>query len=149
MPRLKNHLPCRACNHKSLCALRQDLHAPGMRARLNVEPCTEIWINCNASRGHMTNCPLFFKGHWHSPCIALMAGICCARRLCKSLANCRLLWFVLSSWAIPTLSLWSRARFYLFLPNGGILYSAWTRPSVSTPGLKLWVINRWLCARLQ
>ena len=38
MPRLKNHLPCRARNHKSLCALRQDLHAPGMRARLNVDP---------------------------------------------------------------------------------------------------------------
>ena len=35
MPRLKNHLPCRARNHKGLCALRQDLHAPGMRARLN------------------------------------------------------------------------------------------------------------------
>ena len=38
MPILKNHLPSRACNHKSLCALGQDLHAPGMRARLNVEP---------------------------------------------------------------------------------------------------------------
>ena len=42
MPRLKNHLPCRACNHKSLCALRQDLHAPGMRARLNVEPWFDL-----------------------------------------------------------------------------------------------------------
>ena len=41
MPRLKNHLPCRARKHKSLCALRQDLHAPSMQARLNVEPC--IW----------------------------------------------------------------------------------------------------------
>ena len=30
MPRLKNHLPTRACSHKSLCALGQDLHAPGM-----------------------------------------------------------------------------------------------------------------------
>ena len=30
VPRLKNHLPYRARNHKSLCALRQDLHAPGM-----------------------------------------------------------------------------------------------------------------------
>ena len=30
MPRLKNHLPRRARNHKSLCALGQDLHAPGM-----------------------------------------------------------------------------------------------------------------------
>ena len=39
MPRLKNHLPSWARNHKSLCALGQDLHAPGMRARLNVEPC--------------------------------------------------------------------------------------------------------------
>ena len=27
MPRLKNHLPCRAHNHNGLCALRQDLHA--------------------------------------------------------------------------------------------------------------------------
>ena len=40
MPRLKNHLPYRARNHKSLCALRQDLHAPGMWARLNDKPCT-------------------------------------------------------------------------------------------------------------
>ena len=40
MPRLKNHLPCRARNNKSLCALRQDLNAPGMWARLNVEPWT-------------------------------------------------------------------------------------------------------------
>ena len=39
MPRLKNHLPGRARKHKSLGALGQDLHAPGMRARLNVEPC--------------------------------------------------------------------------------------------------------------
>ena len=39
MPRLKNHLTSRARNHKRLCALGQDLHAPGMRARLNVEPC--------------------------------------------------------------------------------------------------------------
>ena len=35
---LKIHLASRARNHKSLCALGQDLHAPGMRARLNVEP---------------------------------------------------------------------------------------------------------------
>ena len=27
VPRPKNHLPSRACNHKSLCALEQDLHA--------------------------------------------------------------------------------------------------------------------------
>ena len=39
MPRLKNHLPSWAHNHKSLGALGQDLCAPGMRARLNVEPC--------------------------------------------------------------------------------------------------------------
>ena len=39
MPKLKNHLPSRARNLKSLCALGQDLHAPGMRARLKVEPC--------------------------------------------------------------------------------------------------------------
>ena len=44
MPRLKTHLPCRARNHKSLCALRQDLHAPGMRARLNVEPCLSMLL---------------------------------------------------------------------------------------------------------
>ena len=37
--RLKNHLPSRSRNHKSLCALGQDLHAPGMRAHLSVEPC--------------------------------------------------------------------------------------------------------------
>ena len=42
VPILKNHLPSRARNHKSLCALGQDLHAPGMRARLNVEPCNNI-----------------------------------------------------------------------------------------------------------
>ena len=35
MPRLENHLPYRTRNHKCLCALWQDLHAP---ARLNVEP---------------------------------------------------------------------------------------------------------------
>ena len=39
MPWLKNPLPRQARNHKKLCALGQDLHAPGMRARLNVEPC--------------------------------------------------------------------------------------------------------------
>ena len=47
MPRLKNHLPSRAHNHKILCALRQDLHAPSMWARLNVEPCdigNGIWF---------------------------------------------------------------------------------------------------------
>ena len=37
-PDWKNHLPNWARNHKSLCALRQDLYAPGIRARLNVEP---------------------------------------------------------------------------------------------------------------
>ena len=39
MPRLKNHLPSWAHNHKSLGALGQDLRAPRMRACLNVEPC--------------------------------------------------------------------------------------------------------------
>ena len=42
MPWLKNHLPSGARNHKSLSALGHDLrllHAPGMRACLNVEPC--------------------------------------------------------------------------------------------------------------
>ena len=38
-PRLKNPLPSQAHNYKCLCALRQDLHAMGMRAHLNVEPC--------------------------------------------------------------------------------------------------------------
>ena len=50
MPRLKNHLPSRARNHKSLCALRKDLHAPGMQAHLNVEPCIHwlrlLYITC-------------------------------------------------------------------------------------------------------
>ena len=36
--RLKNPLTSWARNHKSLCALGQDLHAPGMQASLNVEP---------------------------------------------------------------------------------------------------------------
>ena len=40
MPRLKNHLSSRAHNPKSLGALGQDLRAPGMRARLNVESCS-------------------------------------------------------------------------------------------------------------
>ena len=39
MPRLKYHLPSWARNHKILCALGQDVHALGMRAPLNVEPC--------------------------------------------------------------------------------------------------------------
>ena len=34
MPRLKNHLPSRAHNHKNLCALGQDLHAPGTKVTL-------------------------------------------------------------------------------------------------------------------
>ena len=42
MPWLKNCLPSRICNHKSLCALEQDLHAPGTRAHLNVEPCSQV-----------------------------------------------------------------------------------------------------------
>ena len=58
MPRLKSHLPSQARNHKSLCALGQDLHAQGMRTRLNVEPCI-TWANVEpvlcrhkASLGH-------------------------------------------------------------------------------------------------
>ena len=31
-------------NHKSLCALGQDIHAPGMRARLNVKPCVPLTV---------------------------------------------------------------------------------------------------------
>ena len=58
--RLKNHLPCRAHNHKSLCALRQDLHAPGMRARLNVEP----WIIKVMERNHTFN---YLLMHCYSP----------------------------------------------------------------------------------
>ena len=46
VPRLQNHLPSRARNHNSLCALEQDLHAPGMRARLIVEPCHIWWMDC-------------------------------------------------------------------------------------------------------
>ena len=51
MPRLKNHLPSRAPNHKSLCALAQDLHALGTRARLNVEPwhISASWMSNEAS----------------------------------------------------------------------------------------------------
>ena len=41
MPSLKNHFPSRARSDKNLRALGQDLHAPGMRARLNVKP----WLN--------------------------------------------------------------------------------------------------------
>ena len=44
MLRQKNHLPSQARNHKILCALGQDLHAPGMQAPLDVEPCTVgVW----------------------------------------------------------------------------------------------------------
>ena len=55
-PRLKNHLPCRARNHKSLCALRQDLHAPGMRARLNVEPCSWLSYLYNGNPHNWKDC---------------------------------------------------------------------------------------------
>ena len=48
MPRLKNHMPSRARNYKSLCALGQDLHAPGMQAHLNVKPCEVTWQNPDA-----------------------------------------------------------------------------------------------------
>ena len=52
MPRLKNHMPCRARNHKSLCFLGQDLHALGTRARLNVNPCSRKWVwKCNLQHG--------------------------------------------------------------------------------------------------
>ena len=41
-------ITCRAHKHKILYALGQDLHAPGMRVRLNVEPCSiefRAWIS--------------------------------------------------------------------------------------------------------
>ena len=62
MPRLKNHLPSRACNHKSLCALRQDLHAPGIRACLYVEPCTQLKFSqtVSLSKTSNTRCTLCF-----------------------------------------------------------------------------------------
>ena len=44
MPGVENHLLHQARNHKSLFALVQDLHAPGMRARFNVEPCVQLGI---------------------------------------------------------------------------------------------------------
>ena len=57
MPWLKNHLPIRARNHKSLCALGHELHAPGMRARLNVKPwyCIKMskWIPMNIFLWHI------------------------------------------------------------------------------------------------
>ena len=75
---LKNHMPCRACNHKSLCAMGQDIHAPGMRARLNVELWTHstknwkyskwrTWTNstlpnlftCNKTTKHQTHSKTF------------------------------------------------------------------------------------------
>ena len=43
MPRLKNHLPSRASNHKSLSALGQNLHAPGPGHTLMSSP---VWRNC-------------------------------------------------------------------------------------------------------
>ena len=53
MPWLKNHMPSRARHHKSLCALGQDLHAPGMRARLDIEPC-----NSSVTAAELTHWPL-------------------------------------------------------------------------------------------
>ena len=47
MPWLKIHLPFQACKYKSLCALRQDLHAPGMWAHLNIEPCEWVISSVN------------------------------------------------------------------------------------------------------
>ena len=41
---LKNHLPSLAHNQKSLCALGQDLHVPGMRPHLNVKPWLILYI---------------------------------------------------------------------------------------------------------
>ena len=67
MPRLKNHLPSRARNHKSLCALRQDLHAPGMRARLNVEPCQMHTV-------HYLNRPLDIDQPTQPSCIGGLLG---------------------------------------------------------------------------
>ena len=52
MPWLKNHLPSRAHNYKSLCALGQDLHALGMQAHLNVEPCLGILLDGIKNGGH-------------------------------------------------------------------------------------------------
>ena len=42
MPRLKNHLPCRAHNHNSLCALRQDLHAQACGHTLMSSPAESL-----------------------------------------------------------------------------------------------------------
>ena len=60
MPRLKNHLPSWARNHKCLCALGQDLHAPGTWARLNVKPCDTVTIlSANGSAAFKESC-----SHW-------------------------------------------------------------------------------------
>ena len=46
MPRLKNHLPSRARNHKSLRALGQYLHAPGMpQCRAPARSSTDTMLN--------------------------------------------------------------------------------------------------------
>ena len=50
-PELKIQLPSRACNHRSLCALGQDLHALGMRARLNVKPWNGVGKEWHARHG--------------------------------------------------------------------------------------------------
>ena len=55
MPRLKNHLLSWARNLKSLCALGQDLHAPGMWARLNVEPCIRARYGVSFFIQHLIN----------------------------------------------------------------------------------------------
>ena len=60
MPRLKNHLPSPARIHKSLCAPRQDLHAPGMRAHLNVERCIGI-----SSTGTTVHFKMTFHKWWN------------------------------------------------------------------------------------
>ena len=56
MPWPKN-LPSRARNQKSLCALGQDLHALGMRARLNVEPCICVFWLIEISQKFITKPP--------------------------------------------------------------------------------------------
>ena len=59
MPRLKNHSPCWARNHKCLCALWQDLYAPGMWLPLNVEP----WYLSRSCHCHWGN----HQYQWSNP----------------------------------------------------------------------------------
>ena len=48
MPRLKNHLPSWACNHKSLCALGQNLLAQACRHALMSTP--DIWLSLSKQK---------------------------------------------------------------------------------------------------